>query len=187
VIYAEGGNMLEFLFGAIVIVLFFLIGVGLLWAGVQSWLQMVRIRPRLLKAQGVVTSIATESKALRTSNESNRYAVHRFPVIHFHTQAGEAHSFRSEVGEVETRYRRRTWGLTLKRQRAETFEYVVGQAITVLYDPLGEIPPRIDAWAAFNELSLALVAAGSVTCGVAVLLAFLFGSNILNGIIGSIG
>ena len=42
--------MLEFLFGAMVILFFFLIGIGLLWAGVQSWVQMVRIRPRLLKA-----------------------------------------------------------------------------------------------------------------------------------------
>lgn len=179
--------MLEFLFGAMVILFFFLIGIGLLWAGVQSWVQMVRIRPRLLKVQGVVTNIATESKAMRTSNNERSYAVHRFPVIHFHTQDGEARSFRSEVGEVETRYRRQGWGLTPKRKNATEFQYVVGQAITVLYDPLGEIPPQIDTWSAFNGLSLALLAAGSVTCGVAVLLAFLFGPNILNGIISAIG
>jgi hypothetical protein len=178
--------MLEFLFGAMVILLFLLIGLGLLWAGVQSWVQMVRIRPRLLKAQGVVTTIVTESKALRTSNDKRSYAVHRFPVIHFHTQAGEARSFRSEVGEVETRYRPSIWP-TPKRKGSHEFEYVVGQAITVLYDPLDEVPPRIDTWAAFNGLSLALIAAGSVTCGVAVLLAFLFGPNILNGIMGAIG
>ena len=176
--------MLEFLFGAMVIILFFLIGIGLVWAGVRSWLNMVRIRPRLLTAQGVITNIITESKAMRTSNESKSYAVHRFPVIHFHTQAGKAQSFRSEVGEVERRYRRRAWWPTPKRQRAETFEYVVGQAITVFYDPLGEVPPQIDTWAAFNGLSLSLIAAGSVTCGVAVLLAFLFGPNIFNGIVG---
>ena len=101
--------MLEFLFGAMVIILFFLIGIGLVWAGVRSWLNMVRIRPRLLTAQGVITNIITESKAMRTSNESKSYAVHRFPVIHFHTQEGKAQSFRSEVGEVERRYRRRAW------------------------------------------------------------------------------
>lgn len=179
--------MMDFLFGAMVIVLFFLIGVGLIWAGVQSWLQMVRIRPRLLTAQGVVTNIATESKALRTSIESNTYAVHRFPIIHFHTQAGEARSFRSEVGEVETRYRRSIWVLRPKRRGVQEFQYVVGQALTVLYDPLGEIPPRIDTWSAFNGISLAMVAAGSVTCGAAVLLYFLFGANIIKGIIGGIG
>lgn len=178
--------MLDFLFGALVIILFFLIGIGLVWAGVNSWVAMVRIRPRLLKAQGVVTNIVTESKAMRTSNDSNTYNVHRFPVIHFHTGTGEARSFRSEVGEVETRYRRRGWGLTPERKNAQEFQYVVGQAITVLYDPLGEVPPRIDSWSALNGLSLALLAAGTVTCSVAVLLGFLFGANIVNGISGLI-
>lgn len=175
---------MDFLFGALVIILFFLIGVGLFWAGVRSWLDMQRIRPRLLKAQGVVTNIVTESKAMHTSNASRTYNVHRFPVIHFQTQAGEAHSFRSEVGEVETRYRHRTWGLTPKRKNATSFQYVAGQALTVLYDPLGEVPPRIDTWSAFNGLSLALLAAGTVTCGVAVLLGFLFGANLLTGLRG---
>lgn len=175
---------MDFLFGAFVIILFFLIGSGLIWASVRSWLNMRRIRPRLLKAQGVVTNIVTESKAMRTSNASNTYDVHRFPVIHFQTQAGEARSFRSEVGEVETRYRHSTWGLTPKRKGAHEFQYVVGQAITVLYDPLGEVPPRIDTWSAFHGLSAALLAAGTVTCGVAVLLGSLFGPNIVNGIVG---
>jgi hypothetical protein len=178
---------MDFVFGAFMIILFFLIGIGLLWAGVRSWLDMRRIRPRLLKVQGVVTSIATESKAMRTSNDSRTYAVHRFPVIHFQTQAGEARSFRSEVGEVETRHRHRTWGLTPKRKNATEFQYVTGQAITVLYDPLDEVPPRIDTWSAFNGLSLALLAAGIVTCGVAILLGFLFGANIVNGLRGLMG
>lgn len=175
---------MDFLFGAFVIILFFLIGSGLIGASVRSWLDMRRIRPRLLQAQGVVTSIATESKALRTSNKLNTYDIHRFPVIHFQMPTGEARSFRSEVGEVETRHRHRTWGLTPKRKNADEFQYVVGQPITVLYDPLGEVPPRIDTWSAFNGLSLALLAAGTVTCGVAVLLGFLFGANILNGLSG---
>lgn len=179
--------MLDFLFGALVIILFFLIGIGLVWAGVSSWIEMIRIRPRLLKAQGVITNIVTESKAMRTSNESNTYDVLRFPVIHFHTQEGKAHSFRSEVGEVERRYRHYAWLPTRKRQRAETFEYVVGQAIAVLYDPLDEVPPRIDNWSAVNGVSVALIAGGLVACGTSLLLAFLFGSNIVNGISGILG
>lgn len=178
---------MDFLFGALMIILFFLIGVGLIWASVRSWLDMRRIRPRLLQAQGVVTNIVTESKAMRTSNDSRTYNVYRFPVIHFQTQAGEARSFRSEVGEVETRYRHNTWGLTPKRKNATEFQYVVGQALTVLYDPLGEVPPRIDTWSAFNGLSLALLAAGTVTCGVAILFGFLFGANIVNGLRGLLG
>ena len=178
---------MDFLFGALMIILFFLIGSGLIWAGVRSWLDMIRIRPRLLKAQGVVTNIVTESKAMRTSNESRTYAVHRFPVIHFHTQAGEARTFRSEVGEVETRYRHSTWGLTPKRKGAHEFQYVVGQTISVLYDPLGEVPPRLDTWSALNGLSLALIVGGIAFCGASVLLWVIFGAKLVSEIGGRIG
>lgn len=178
---------MDFLFGALVIILFFLIGSGLIGAGVRSWLDMMRIRPRLLKAQGVVTNIVTESKAMRTSNGSNTYDVHRFPVIHFHTPAGEARSFRSELGEVETRYRHSTWGLTAKRKNATEFQYVVGQTITVLYDPLGEVPPRLDSWSALNGLSLALIMGGLAFCGTAVLLGVIFGAKLVSEIGSMIG
>ena len=83
---------------------------------------------------------------------------------------------------METRYRHRPWGLARKRKNTAEFQYVVGQAITVLYDPLGEVPPRIDTWSALNGLSLALLSAGAVTCGTAVLLGVFFGANIVNGI-----
>lgn len=176
IILALGGGM---------ILVFFLVGLGLIWLGLKEWLTVLRARPRLQVVQGVVTRIETRSKQM-VANGKRTYQVHRFPVIHFQTPTGAARSFQSEVGEVEQRYRHQSWW-TPKRQRAEEFEFVVGQSLPVLYDPAEAVPPRLNRWSALFGPSVSFAAGGLVFCGASVLLWFVYRAKILGAIWDIIG
>lgn len=171
IILAMGGGML---------LMFMLVGLGLIWLGLKEWLTILRVRPRLQVVEGVVTRIETKSKRLAT-NGGNTYQVHRFPVIRFHTATGQEQSFRSEIGEIEKRYRGWSWW-TPKRQRAEEFEFVVGQALPVLYDPAGEVAPRINWWSARFGPSVSFVFGGLAFCLASVGIWLVFRARFINAI-----
>ncbi|MFN8493068.1 MAG: DUF3592 domain-containing protein [Caldilineaceae bacterium] len=171
IILALGGGM---------ILIFLLVGLGLIWLGLKEGLLRLRARPRLQVVKGVVTRIETKSKQMLV-NGKRTYDVHRFPVIHFQTATGEAFSFQSEVGEVEQRYRHPSWW-TPKRKRAETFEFVAGQALPVLYDPAGEVPPCINRWSAIFGPAVTFIWGGLAFCVGSGLLWLVYRTRIINAI-----
>lgn len=168
-------------------ILFLLVGVGLVLAGIRDGLVMWQVRPRMQAVEGVVTKIETKSQAYRTNHHQHTYHVHRYPVIYFHDQQGERHSFRSEMDEVETRYRSRAWFPTPRRKDHKDFEYYVGKTVPVLYDPLEKVTPRIDSWSAVWGGYLIQVLAGFVFAGGSALIWFAFGTKIVNEIGGMFG
>ncbi|MFN8444753.1 MAG: DUF3592 domain-containing protein [Caldilineaceae bacterium] len=163
-------------------IIFLLVGIGLVLVGIRDGLVMWQVRPRMQAVEGVVTKIETKSQAYRASHNYHTYHVQRYPVIYFHTQNGERRSFCSEMGEVETRYRPRDWFPTPKRKDHKDFDYYVGKTVPVLYDPLEQVTPRIDSWAAVWGGYLIQVMAGFVFAGSSALIWFAFGTKIVTEI-----
>lgn len=142
-----------------------LVGYFLIRTGVSEILTLRRAHSRLITIEGVVTTIQSERQSPAKDADSRYYTIHHYPVIHFHSPTGERLSFRSEVGDVE---RRRKSGqgfigfwLPKRSIEREKGRFYPGQAVPVLYDPQGEIKPRIKSWAGLWGAGSTMIAGGS--------------------------
>jgi len=147
-------------FVGLMMVAFFLAGVGLLAAGVRGLIRRLAARRRLRPAEGEIVRIEKRQKI--TDYEMGRTAEYHFPEITFRTERGSDQRFVSEIGAG-----------------ARSSRYAVGQKIAVLYDPDGEIPPMIDSWAGIWAPHLVRTIAGPIFVFGAMLIYWAFGDRIL--------
>jgi Protein of unknown function (DUF3592) len=159
-----------------------LVGYFLIRTGLSEIATLRRVRARLLTVEGVVTTIDSQRQSPASDADSKYYTILHFPVIHFHTQAGEKKSFRSEVGDVEKR-RKSGHGFSWLFRRKYTVEaeqkrFHPGQAVPVLYDPQGEVPPRIKGWAGLWGAGSSMIAGGSAFVLGAVGMWLVFGGRV---------
>jgi hypothetical protein len=144
----------------LMMVIFFLAGMGLFAAGVRELIRRFAARRRLLPAEGVIVRV--EKRQECTDTESGRTAEYYFPEIKFRPERGAGQTFTSEIGAG-----------------ARSARYAVGQKIAVLYDPDGEIPPMINSWAGIWVPHLIHAIAGPIFIFGALLIYWAFGDRIL--------
>ena len=144
----------------LMMVAFFLGGVGLFAAGVRGLIRRFAARRRLRPAEGEIVRIEKRQKI--TDRESGRTAEYHYPEIKFRPEPGSDKTFTSEIGAG-----------------ARASRYAVGQKIAVLYDPDGEIPPMIDSWAGIWGPNLVRTIAGPLFIFGALLIYWAFGDRIL--------
>ena len=139
---------------------FFLAGVGLFAAGVRQLMRRFAASRRLQPAEGEIVRIEKRQKV--TDTESGRTAEYDYPEIKFRPAWGGDEIFISEIGAG-----------------ARVSRYVVGQKIAVLYDPDGEIPTMIDSWAGIWMPHLVHTIVGPIFIFGALLIYWAFGDKIL--------
>ena len=144
----------------LMMVAFFLAGVGLFAAGVCGLIRRFAARRRLRPAEGEIVRI--DKRQETTDYESGRTAEYHFPEIKFRSEWGGDKTFTSEIGAG-----------------ARSSRYAVGQKIAVLYDPDGEIPPMIGSWAGIWGPHLVRTIAGPIFIFGALLIYWAFGDRIL--------
>lgn len=172
---AAGGKPItttEKIFSCAVIVIFGLIGLGLLRAGLREFFKVRSRRPFLIKLQGTVTSVATEreTRAGSTNNRKETAVVIRFiPMVAFTTPEGKRVDFRSEVCDIHHLRRRQDGSLPDVEPTWRS-----GQSVEVLYDPGAVLKPHLTGGAGLSFMAYGMMAAGLLTFGVAVGLGFVF-------------
>lgn len=144
----------------LMMVAFFLAGVGLFAAGVRELIRRFAARHRLRPAEGEIVRIEKRQKC--TDYEMGRTAEYHFPEVKFCPERGGETTFTSEIGAG-----------------ARCSRYAVGQKIAVLYDPDGKIPPMIDSWAGIWGPHLVRTIAGPIFIFGALLIYWAFGDRIL--------
>jgi hypothetical protein len=144
----------------LMMVAFFLAGVGLFATGVRGLIRRFAARRRLRPAEGEIVRIEKRQKI--TDTETGRTAEYHFPEIRFRPEHGGDWIFTSEIGAG-----------------ARASRYAVGRKIAVLYDPEGEIPPMIDSWAGIWGPRLVHTIAGPIFVFGALLIYWAFGDRIL--------
>ncbi|MGE0574596.1 DUF3592 domain-containing protein [Reyranella sp.] len=127
----------------LMMVAFFLGGVGLFAVGVRELTRRFGARRRLRSAEGEIVRIEKRQEIM--DSDSGRTADFDYPEIRFRTGSGGDKTFISEIGAG-----------------ARTARYAIGQKLTVLYDPDGELPPMIDSWAAIWMPNLIRTIAGPI-------------------------
>ena len=143
----------------LMMVAFFLAGVGLFVAGVLGLIRRSAARRRLRPAEGEIVRI--EKRQETTDYESGRTAEYHYPEIKFRPLRGADQTFTSEIGA----------GSRVAR-------YAVGQKISVLYDPDGKIPPMINSWAGIWATHLIHTIVGPLFVFGALLIYWAFGDRI---------
>ena len=144
----------------LMMVAFFLAGVGLFSAGVRGLMRRFAARRRLRTAEGEIVRIEIRQEI--TNNEMQRTADYHYPEIKFRPASGGETTFLSEIGA----------GARARR-------YAVGQKIAVLYDPDGAIPPMIASWAGLWGPHLVRTIAGPLFIFAALFIYWAFGDRIL--------
>ncbi len=144
----------------LMMVAFFLAGVGLFVAGVRALIRRFAAWRRLRPAEGEIVWI--EKRQETTDYESGRTAEYHFPEIKFRPERRGDQRFVSEIGAG-----------------ARASRYAVGQKIAVLYDPDGKISPMIDSWAGIWGPHLVHTIAGPIFISGALLIYWAFGDRIL--------
>ena len=144
----------------LMLVVFFLTGVGLFAAGVRGLIRRFGVRGRLRPAEGEIFRIDKRQKC--TDYQTGRTAEYHYPEIKFCRERGGDMTFLSEIGAG-----------------ARAARYAVGQKIAVLYDPDDKIPPMIDSWAGIWGPHVVRTIAGPIFIFGALLIYWSFGDRIL--------
>ncbi len=155
-----------------VVVLFGLIGLGLLRAAIGELLRVKRRCKRLLRMPGTVLTVVKEQRyrAGSGSGSTSSYEMNYFPFVVFTTPAGERIEFRSELGETH-QIRTKHGGAHIPPPPPRWSD---GQSIEVFYDPAGEMKPCLaTGWALWFH-GLGMLAAGFCFFGASVGLALIF-------------
>jgi hypothetical protein len=163
---------MEYIVGGMMLI-FILVGVGLIWQAIKSLLLMASRKSFLIQTTGEIVRI--ERKRVQRSSGSirRRAQVANYPVIEFRTQMGELRTFQSEIGDVseDTDF--------LAGPDAPTgSKYRVGQPIAVFYDPGNQMPPVIESLRTVWYTSAMLAGGGAVFIGGGLLILFAFGDRI---------
>ena len=169
-------TMTEKIFSCAVIVIFGLIGLGLLRAGLREFFKVRSRRPFLIKLPGTVTSVVKEreTRAGSTNNRNETAVVIRFiPMVSFTTPEGKHVDFRSEVCDIHHLKRRLDGSL-----REVEPSWRSGQSVEVLYDPGAVLKPHLTGGAGLSFMAYGMMAAGLLTFGAAVGLSFVFYSKV---------
>jgi hypothetical protein len=144
----------------LMMVAFFLAGVGLFAAGVRGLIRRFAAGRRLRPAEGEIVRIDRRQKT--TDSDSGRTAEYHYPEIRFRPARGSDITFLSEIGAG-----------------ARAARYAIGQKIGVLYDPDGKIPPMINSWAGIWGPHLLHTIVGPLFVFGALLIYWAFGDKIL--------
>jgi hypothetical protein len=134
--------------------LFILVGVRGLWT---TW----RRRPLLRSAVGIIIGVRKDRAIGKDGPDLEwRYR----PILRDTTETGEVREFVSETGQI-----------------GSASPYREGTQLSVLYDPGGVLPPRINSWFALWGTHLVLIAVGPafIVCGALIYL--MFGQRVLHG------
>lgn len=167
----------EKVFAGVFFVLFGLIGLGLLRAGLREFFKVSSRRRFLMKLPGTILTVMTERETRSgTVNRRNETAVVlRFiPSVMFHTPEGKRVEFRSEVCDTHHLRRRADGSL----QEAPEPTWRSGQTVEVIYDPGGVLKPRIAGGPGLNFMACGMMAAGLLTLGAVIGLGFVFWSKL---------
>ena len=108
-------------------IVFAVVGIGLLVAGTRELVRRLRSVGRFERAEGVVVGV--KSKETSISSDDSSPSIMHFPTITFSRRTGQTETFTSEVGD----------GGAVSR-------YKVGQRLWVRYDPAREFGPMLDSW-----------------------------------------
>jgi hypothetical protein len=138
---------------------FFLAGAGLFFSGIRQLIRRFAARNRIRPVEGRIVRIDIRQES--TDSDAASVEMH-YPEIRFRTEQGVEQTFLSETG-VGSRVSR----------------YAVGQKITVLYDPDGEISPMINSWTGMWSVPIVKTVIGPLFVGAALLLYYAFGDQIL--------
>ena len=155
-----------------VLIIFGLIGIGLLRAGLREFLKVRSRKPFLIKLPGTVLNVLKErdTRAGSSRNREETAEVIRFiPFVMFHTPEGKRVEFRSEVCDIH-HLRRRADG-SLPEVEAS---WRSGQSVEVIYDPGAVLKPRIAGGPGLSFMAYGMMAAGLVVCSAVVGLSFVF-------------
>ncbi len=169
-------TMTEKIFSCAVIIIFGLIGLGLLRAGLREFFKVRSRRPFLIKLQGTVLSVLKEreTRAGSVNNRDETAVVIRFiPMVSFTTPEGKRVEFRSEVCDIH-HLRRRADGSLPEVEPS----WRSGQTVEVLYDPGAVLKPHLTGGAGLSFMAYGMMAAGLLTFGAAVGLSFVFYSKV---------
>ena len=137
-------------------------GAGLFVAGVRQLIRRFGARHRLQRATGEIVRIEIRQES--TDSDSGRTIELHYPEVRYRPGGGGEQTFLSETG-VGSRVSR----------------YAVGQKITVLYDPDGEVGPMIESWSAMWSIPLVRAIAGPLFIAAALAIYWAFGERILAG------
>ena len=143
----------------LMMVAFFLAGVGLFVGGALGLIRRFAARRRLRPAEGEIVRI--DKRQETTDYDSGRTAEYHYPEVRFRPRRGTDQTFTSETG-VGSRASR----------------YAVGQKIGVLYDPDGKFPPMIHSSAGIWAPHLIRTMVGPVFVFGALLIYWAFGDRI---------
>lgn len=147
-----------------------------LFQAVKEFVIVLRRRASLRKVQGLIISVETtrETRTGADSPSRMRTYVKFFPVIEFVTELGEKRTFKSETGDYDVVRR----GPDGSQHELKT-RYHVGRGIDVVYDPQGELPPRIASFAGIYGPGLGILVAGIGFLGAVALIWFAFGNRLM--------
>ena len=177
ILAAKGGppTTRDKIFACSFLVIFGLIGIGLLYAGVKELLKIRGRLPFLIKLPATILNIITERESRGgTTGDGETAEVLRFiPFVMFHTPEGKRVEFRSEVCESH-HLRRRSDGSVEHHEPS----WRPGQKVEVIYDPGGVLKPHLTGGAGLGFAGWGMFAAGFVTCGAVIGLGFVFWSKV---------
>ncbi len=163
------------IFSICFLVLFGIIGIVLLRAGVRELFKIRSRRPFLVTLPGTVLSIYTQRESRGgTAGSSETGVVLRFiPIVMFHTPEGKRVEFRSEVCDIHHLRIRHDGSLPQHEP-----SWRPGQQVEVIYDTGGVLKPHLAGGAGMGFIGWGMIAAGLVTCGVVIGLGFVFWSRV---------
>ena len=114
-------------------------GFWLVKSSISGLLLRRTIVPELVKTQGLVTEIHTETRLQvetgdRKRKHHNNHQLVHYPIIQYQTTTGETVTFKSELGDVT------------QMSSGQPSKYYVEQILPIVYDPQGRLQPMIDSW-----------------------------------------
>lgn len=167
----------EKIFACCVIVLFGLIGMGLLRAGLSELIKVRRRRPFLIKLPGTILTVIKERETRAGTPGSRRdtgQILKYIPHVAFTTPEGKRVEFRSEVCQIHE----------LRRKYGGSFitpecPWLDGDAVEVHYDPGGVLKPFIGDGKSAG-IAWPMLAAGLVAIGASVGMGFVFWAKVFH-------
>lgn len=166
---------MEWIVGGMLLI-FFLIGLGLLGQTFVSLGRVLARRSFLIQTTGQIVRVDRQrlirSRGMKRSG-SHRAQTANYPVIEYRTQLGELRTFRSETGDISE-------DDFLAGPDAESrSKYKAGQPIAIWYDPANHIPPVIESFRTIWFSSAMLALAGMVFLGAGLVILVTFGERIV--------
>jgi hypothetical protein len=142
--------------GALIMIVVFLIGTGLLFSAGRQLILLIERAPYLVRTKGEIIEIRFEQRERRSRNRTRKLGEYSvgFPIVSFQTETGETIVFESQTGAETSEF--------------ERSGFRIGNEIAVIYDRENKLPPMINSTS--NHAAIAVSAFfGLIMIGVSVL------------------